>query len=73
MPKITKRFVDLTIAEDKDITIWDDEIKGFHCKVTPKGKKVYMLYYRTKNGQQRKPSIGALLHESKFGRNHPFL
>jgi len=58
MPKITKRLVDLTITTDKEIIVWDDEIKGFHCKVTPKGKKVYMLYYRAKNGKQRKPSIG---------------
>lgn len=59
MPKITKRLIDAVDPEDKDVFIRDSEIKGFICKVTPKGKKVYMLYYRTKDGRERKPAIGA--------------
>ena len=56
--KLTKRTVEAQRPGPKDIAIWDTEIKGFHCKVTPKGKRVYMLYYRTGEGQERRPSIG---------------
>ncbi len=58
MPKITKRLVEAIEPENKDVIIRDSELKGFICKVTPKGKRVYMLYYRTKDGRERRPSIG---------------
>ena len=41
-----------------DVVLHDTEIPGFHCKVTPKGRRVYMLYYRTRDGQERRPKIG---------------
>jgi len=58
MPRITKRLIDAIAPEVKDVIIRDSELKGFICKVTPKGKKVYMLYYRTNDGRERKPVIG---------------
>jgi integrase len=58
MPKITKRLIDAIDPETKDVIIRDSELKGFICKITPKGRKVYMLYYRTKDGRERKPAIG---------------
>ena len=32
--------------------------KGFLCKVTPTGRKVFLLYYRTREGRERRPVIG---------------
>jgi integrase len=58
MPKITKRLVETIKPENKDVIIRDSELKGFLCKVTPKGKRVYLLYYRTKDGRERRPVIG---------------
>ena len=58
MPKITKRLVEAIEPENKDVIIRDSELKGFICKITPKGKRTYMLYYRTKNNTERRPSIG---------------
>lgn len=58
MPKITARLIDAIVPEDQDVIIRDSELKGFLCKVTPKGKKVYMLYYRTKDNRERRPVIG---------------
>lgn len=58
MPKITKRLVEAIEPENKDVIIRDSELKGFICKITPKGKRVYMLYYRTKHGIERRPAIG---------------
>jgi integrase len=58
MPKLTKRLIESTLPQNKDILLWDTEIKGFFCKITPQGKKVYLLYYRTRDGRQRRPKIG---------------
>lgn len=58
MPKLTKRLIDAVDPENRDVIIRDSELKGFICKITPKGKKVYMLYYRTKDRRERKPAIG---------------
>lgn len=58
MPKLTKRLIELTLPQDKDILLWDTELRGFFCKVTPQGKKIYLLYYRTHDGRQRRPKIG---------------
>lgn len=38
--------------------IYDDEVRGLHLKTTPTGRKCFMLFYRTKQGRQRKPKIG---------------
>lgn len=57
MPRLTKRLVESIEPESRDILVWDSEIKGFAVKVTPAGKRIYLLYYRV-NGRQRKPKIG---------------
>jgi integrase len=56
--KLTKRSVEALEPGPKDIVLRDNEIKGFLCKITPTGRRSYMLYYRTKEGQERKPLIG---------------
>lgn len=57
--KLTVRTVESITPGVADIIVWDSELAGFGCKVTPKGKRSYFLYYRTKEGQQRRPAIGA--------------
>jgi site-specific recombinase XerD len=44
--RITKRTVDAAKTDEKDTFVWDSEIKGFGLKITPKGKKIYVLQYR---------------------------
>jgi integrase len=56
--KLTIPFIKALEPKDIDYIVWDADIKGFAVKVTPKGKKVYFLYYRTKSGKQRRPIIG---------------
>lgn len=58
MPKLTTKLVLSTLPSDKDVIIWDSEIKGFHCKITPTGKRVYLYYYRTSDFRERRPAIG---------------
>jgi len=55
--RITKEVVDGAEKGERDRIIWDKAISGFGLKVTPAGRKTYFLYYRTKSGQQRRPTI----------------
>ena len=57
--KLTVRSVEAMKLDSKDVILWDSELAGFGCKLTPVGKRSYFLYYRTKDGQQRRPTIGA--------------
>ena len=56
--RLTKRLVEGAAPEDRDVIVWDLEVKGFGLKVTPRGRRAYFLYYRTRSGQQRRPAIG---------------
>jgi integrase len=55
---LTKTVVDALPQGKRDYIVWDRDLKGFGVKVTTKGKKIYLVYYRTLSGQQRKPAIG---------------
>src|SRR6516162_8191638 len=46
LTKITKRAVDAAHPSRTDQFLWDRDLKGFGLKVTPSGKKVYLLQYR---------------------------
>jgi integrase len=56
--KLTKTIVDAARAGERDIELRDTQVPGFLCKVTPTGRKVFMVQYRTNAGERRKPSIG---------------
>lgn len=46
MAKITKRTVEAAPVGAKDGFLWDEGLKGFGLKVTPAGRRVYILQYR---------------------------
>ncbi len=56
--KLTKSAVDTARPDARDYEIRDTIIPGFFCKITPAGRKVFMLSYRTSSGERRKPSLG---------------
>lgn len=56
--KLTIRVIEEVRPSSKDIIVWDGEISGFGLKVTPNGKKTFLLQYRTLNHTARKPKIG---------------
>jgi hypothetical protein len=60
MPKIklTKTVVDAAMADREPYELRDTVIPGFLLKVTPTGRKVFMVAYVAANGQRRKPAIG---------------
>ena len=51
--KLTKSTIDALTAEATDVVYWDETLAGFGLKVTPKGKKVFIVLYRTKDGSAR--------------------
>ncbi len=57
---ISKRSVDARKPEFKDSYLWDDELAGFGLKVTPAGRKVYLIQYRLggRKGRVRRVTIG---------------
>jgi len=56
--KLTKTIVDAAKPGAQDIELRDTLVPGFLCKVTPTGRKVFMVQYRTNAGERRKPAIG---------------
>ena len=44
--RITKRVVDAIQPGDRDVFLWDADLAGFGLKVTPTGKKTYVIQYR---------------------------
>jgi len=59
--RLTKRIVDAANPKDKDAYLWDTSLKGFGLKVTPSGRKVYLVQYRLggRKGRTRRITIGA--------------
>jgi len=56
--KLTKTVVDAARPEKAPYELRDAAIPGFLLKVTPTGRKVFMVAYVANNGQRRKPAIG---------------
>lgn len=56
--KLTKTVVDAAQPKSTDVELRDTLVPGFLCKVTPAGRKVFMVQYRTNAGERRKPSLG---------------
>jgi hypothetical protein len=59
--KLTKRAVDALEPADKDRVVFDAELPGFGIKVTPSGRKVFLVQYRYppgRTGRIRRYTIG---------------
>ena len=56
--KLTKSAVDAVQPQAQPVELRDTLVPGFMCKVTPAGRKVFMLQYRTNAGERRKPALG---------------
>lgn len=55
--KISKRTVDALQPGAHDAFLWDTELPGFGCKITPKGSRVYLLQY-SQAGRDHRITIG---------------
>lgn len=58
--RITKKSVDASVPGEGDLYLWDEELRGFGVKITPAGRKVYLVQYRLggRSGKTRRVTIG---------------
>jgi hypothetical protein len=68
--KLTKSAIDALATPAKDVVYWDSGCPGFGVKVTPKGRKVFVLYRTGGAGSRlRKYTIGpygrVTLHQAR--------
>jgi integrase len=59
MPTLTKRHIDAAKPAAKDVYLWDSDVSGFGLKVTPAGRKVFIIQYRPQGVRRtRRVTIG---------------
>lgn len=51
--KLTKRTVDAAQPGEKDVFLFDEDLIGFGLKITPTGRKVYLVQYRFQESKKR--------------------
>lgn len=58
--RLTKSTIDALPIPEKEIVYWDQTLPGFGLKITPKGRKVFIVLYRAAGGgsRLRKYTIG---------------
>jgi hypothetical protein len=80
MPRIrlTKSAIDSLPTSKSDVVYWDAGCPGFGVKVTPKGRKVFIVLYRTggAGSKLRKYTIGpygrVTLHQARVATQKVF-
>jgi integrase len=76
--KLTKSTIDALPTPQSDTVYWDAAMPGFGVKVTPKGRKVFVVLYRTGRGgsKLRKYTIGpygrVTLHQARVAAQKVF-
>src|ERR1035441_4206802 len=76
--KLTKTSIDVLPTPSSDVIYWDAPLPGFGGKVTPKGRKVFVVLYRTggAGSKLRKYTIGpygrVTLHQARVAAQKVF-
>ncbi|MGA7452412.1 MAG: tyrosine-type recombinase/integrase [Rhodoplanes sp.] len=76
--KLTKSAIDSLPSLESDVVYWDTASPGFGVKVTPKGRKVFVVLYRTggAGSKLRKYTIGpygrVTLHQARVAAQRVF-
>src|SRR5882672_3493349 len=76
--KLTKNSIDTLPTPQTDVVYWDAGCPGFGVKVTPKGRKVFIVLYRTggAGSHLRKYTIGpygrVTLHQARVAAQRVF-
>ena len=76
--KLTKSAIDALRTPEKDMLYWDSSLPGFGVKVTPKGRKVFIVLYRVAGtgSRLRKYTIGPYgritLHQARLAAQKVF-
>ncbi len=80
MPRVrlTKSAIDSLLTSHTDVVYWDAGLPGFGVKVTPQGRKVFVVLYRTggAGSKLRKYTIGPYgritLHQARIAAQKVF-
>lgn len=56
--KLTKSVIEALPTPPKDVVYWDSGCPGFGVKITPRGRKVFVVLYRTAGARLRKYTVG---------------
>ena len=64
--KLTKSAIDAIPMPSSDVVYWDAGCPGFGVKVTPKGRKVFIVLYRTR---RRRVEVAQIHHRAIWARN----
>lgn len=74
--KLAKSAIDSLPIPKCDLVYWDIGLPGFGVKITPKGRKVFIVLYRAAGGRLRKYTIGpygrVTLHQAKLAAQKIF-
>jgi hypothetical protein len=76
--KLTKSAIDALPIPSSDVVYWDASYPGFGVKVTPKGRRVFIVLYRTGDAGShlRKYTIGpygrVTLHQARVAAQKVF-
>jgi integrase len=76
--KLTKSAIDALTKTTSEVVYWDAACPGFGVKVTPQGRKVFVVVYRTggAGSKQRKYTIGpygrVTLHQARVAAQKVF-
>ena len=57
MPNLTKRYLDNITPAEKEKIHWDSNYKGFGVRISPKGRKTFVVQYR-QGSRTRRVSLG---------------
>lgn len=55
--RLTKRVVESFASKTGRYVVWDSELKGFGVRVTPQGRKTYIVRYRTTGRADRRLTL----------------
>jgi integrase len=59
MAKLTKRVVDaISPDSNRDVFVWDGELRGLGLRVKPSGVRTYLIQYRNSEGRTRRLVLG---------------
>jgi hypothetical protein len=76
--KLSKSVIDTLPSAVSDVVYWDKSCPGFGVKVTPKGRKVFIVLYRSggADSKLRKYTIGpygrVTLHRARVAAQKAF-